>query len=572
VGKIYIAFGFIASVWALQAQTVTVTTTPGTLTFTYQSGSSTLPRAQSVAVKPSAGKPTFTTSTPPTDYWLTVNMDSGTLPASISVEVNPTSLAVGTYMSAVTITVAGAASPAVVTVGLEVTSPPSTLTLSATNLSFTAPPSPSVAQTVTLSTNDSPISYTATAGATWLSVSPAVGIVLPGDLATLTVNVNASNLAPQVVPYSANITVVASGASVTAKSQNILVTVTVQNLTPSIVSIWPPVLPEGAGPQTITIRGTSFYSATTVAVQGVAAPLATTILSPTALLAVVPASLLTQGGVLDVVVENPSPGGASAPDPVSVGNIPTIYGVFSAASYTSATVSPGELVTIFGSDIGPAIPATMDVVAGYATTALGNVTVTISGVAAPILYVSLNQITVQVPYEVGLGAGQPVAVTYGANIPASTTVTIAATAPGIFSTDGSGLGEAAAINTGATSGLVTLNSNTNPANIGDTVSLFLTGEGNYNLAPLSGNTNTGFIIPIGFTPLPQMSPLPTVNIGGVDASAGVSYAGPVPGSILGVLQINVVVPLGSATGQAVPVTVTIGGVQAQAGVTINVHP
>ena len=69
-----------------------------------------------------------------------------------------------------------------------------------------------------------------------------------------------------------------------------------------------------------------------------------------------------------------------------------------------------------------------------------------------------------------------------------------------------------------------------------------------------GATNTGFIIPVGYTPLPQLSPLPTVNIGGVDASAGVSYAGPVPGSILGVLQINVVVPLGSATGQAVPVS------------------
>jgi uncharacterized protein (TIGR03437 family) len=46
----------------------------------------------------------------------------------------------------------------------------------------------------------------------------------------------------------------------------------------------------------------------------------------------------------------------------------------------------------------------------------------------------------------------------------------------------------------------------------------------------------------------------------------------VPGSILGVLQINVVVPLGSSTGTAVPLTVTIGGVTAQSNVTLNVHP
>ena len=427
-----------ASVWAGALEAQTVTTTPGMLTFTYQSGSTTLPKAQSVAVKPSTGKPTFTTSTPPTDFWLTVNMDSGTLPASISVEVNPTSLAVGTYTSSVSITVAGIASPAVVTVTLEVTSPPSTLTLSASNLLFTAPPSPSVAQTVTLSTNDSPISFTATSGATWMSVSPSVGIVLPGDLATLTVNVNASSLAPQVAPYTANITVVASGASVTAKSQNILVTLTVQSITPTIISIWPPVLPENAGPQTITIRGTSFYSATLVAVQGVAAPLATTVLSPTALLAVVPASLLTQGGTLDMTVENPSPGGSSPADPVVVANVLTIFGVFSAASYASATISPGELVTLFGSNIGPAIPASMSIVGGYVDTVLGNETVTVGGQSAPILYVSANQVTVQVPYEVGAGAGQPVVVTNGANLPATTLVNIAATAPGIFTADGSG--------------------------------------------------------------------------------------------------------------------------------------
>jgi uncharacterized protein (TIGR03437 family) len=282
--------------------------------------------------------------------------------------------------------------------------------------------------------------------------------------------------------------------------------------------------------------------------------------------------LLTQGGTLNVVVENPAPGGSSAADPVIVANVPTIFGVFSSASYASATVSPGELVTMFGSNIGPAIPATMSVVGGYADTTLANVTVTIGGQSAPILYVSANQVTVQVPYEVTTGAGQAVVVTNGANLPATTTVTIAATAPGIFSADGSGVGEAAAINTGATSGLVTLNSTTNPAKIGDTVSLYLTGEGNYNLAPLSGITNTGFIIPVGFSPLPQLSPLPTVNIGGVDASAGVSYAGPVPGSILGILQINVVVPLGSSTGQSVPVGVTIGGVTAQSNATLNIHP
>ncbi len=174
MSKIIFACGILVSAWvaSLQAQTATVTTTPGTLSFTYQSGSSTLPKAQSVAVKPSTGKPTFTTSTPPADFWLTVNMDSGTLPTAVGVEVNPTSLAVGTYTSSVTFTVAGVGSPAVITVTLQITAAPSTLAVTPSTLIFTAPPSPSIAQTLTLSTNGSPISFTATSGVPWMTVTP----------------------------------------------------------------------------------------------------------------------------------------------------------------------------------------------------------------------------------------------------------------------------------------------------------------------------------------------------------------------------------------------------------------
>ena len=100
--------------------------------------------------------------------------------------------------------------------------------------------------------------------------------------------------------------------------------------------------------------------------------------------------------------------------------------------------------------------------------------------------------------------------------------------------------------------------------------LYLTGEGDYNAVPLSGTTNTGYVIPGTLSPLPQMSPLPTVTIGG--ASATVSYAGPIVGSIIGVLQMNVVVPAGSTTGAAVPVVVTVGANSTQANVTLAVHP
>jgi uncharacterized protein (TIGR03437 family) len=574
VGKIFLLLCGVLT-WTLQAQTpVTATATPATLTFTYQSGATALPAAQSISLKASSGTPAFTVAiSPNTDLWLIASPGSGNLPGTLSVRVNPTSLGVGIYNATVAVTVTGVANPVNIPVTLTVTAAPSTLTLSQTTLTFTAPPIPVNSQTLTLSTNGAPISYTAT-GSTWMTVSPAIGVVLPGDPVTLTVAVDPSSLTPQTAPYTAKITIVASGASVTAKSQNVTVNLTLNSTAPTITSVWPSTLPVNGGAQTLTIRGTNFYAATVAKIQGVATALATTVLSPTGLLAVIPATSLTAAGTLNVLAENPAPGGDSATSPVTVASIPTIIGVVDAASYAVGPVSPGQLVTIFGTNIGPAVPLPMSIANGYVATSLGGVSVTIDGQNAPLIYVSANQISAQVPYEATVGANKQVSLTNGANPAATATVTIAATSPGIFTADGSGAGQAAALNYSAATTEYTLNSSTNPAKIGDTVLLYLTGEGNYNAAPLSGvalASNTGYIIPASLSSnLPQVNPLPTVTIGG--ANATVAYAGPIVGSILGVLQMNVVVPTGSATGAAVAVAVTIGGNSTQSNVTLSIHP
>jgi uncharacterized protein (TIGR03437 family) len=297
--------------------------------------------------------------------------------------------------------------------------------------------------------------------------------------------------------------------------------------------------------------------------------------SSTILTAVVPASLQTSAGNLVLVVSNPAgDSAASKASTITVGNTASIYnnGVVSAASYASDAVSPGELVSIFGVNIGPTSPAPMSVTNGYVDTSLNGVSVQIDGQAAPLVYISQNELTVQVPYEAALGANKTVAITNGTN---SASTTIQDTAPGIFTADGSGTGQAAALNLAAGTGVFTLNSSTTPAKIGDTLILYLTGEGNYNAQPISGTTNTGYIVQSSVNPLPQLNPLPTVSIGGVDASAGVTFAGPIVGSMLGLLEIEVTVPAGSATGAAVPVVVTIGGnstLTDQPNVTVAIHP
>ena len=563
---------------ATASPAVTVTATPGSATFTYQIGAA-LPSPVTISVRTNTGTPTFTAVVAPpppgeTSLWLTVSPSSGKLPGSLSLRANPTSLGVGTYNGSITVTVAGVATPLSIPVTLVVNAAPSALALSSTALNFVVPivPPATNGQTVLLSTTSAPISFTATAGTTsWLQVSPGVGMVLPGYVVPLGIVVNPSGLNPQAAPYVGKITV-GAGAGTATRSQTITVNLTVNSSPPTITNIWPSTLPMNAGAQTVTIYGTNIYKATVAKVQGVAAPLTTTQLNDTAVLAIIPANLLTTATTLNVLLSNPAPGGDSATSPLIVANAPTIAAIANAASYDTTAISPGELVSIFGANIGPSAQGSMNITGGFVDKTLGGVSVKVDGQDAPILFVSQNQVNIQIPYEVTVGAAKTVVLTNGANPPVNSTVTIAAADPGIFTSDPTrpGAGQAAVLNYDATTLQYTLNTAANPAKLGDTILLYLTGEGDYPPGSFAVPSHTGYTVPATLNPLPQLNPLPTVMIGG--AAATVSYAGPILNSIVGVLQINAVVPAASTTGTGVPVVVSVGANNSQANVTIAVHP
>ena len=425
MNKILLLCGTLA--WALPAQTVTVTATPSSATFNYQIGTTALPAAQTITVKASSGTPTFTATSPAPAAWLTVSPATGRVPGSLTVRVNPTSLTAKTYVSSVTLTVTGVA-PVTIPVTLVVTPAPSTLTLSATSVPFATPPNPPATQTVTMSTNGAPISFTATSGSPWLTVTTLKGIgapdvVTPGEQYPLILSVDSSLLVPQAAPYVGKVTVVASGAAVTVKSQSITVNLTVNSSVPTITSVWPATLPVNGAAQTITIYGTNFYGATLAKVKGVATSLVTTTFkdSSTFVQAVVPASMLTAPTTLKVLVSNPAPGGDSvATVDVAVVNAAVITAVVNAASYATGTVtapdigtvSPGELVSIYGTNLGPTTPAAMSITGGgfVDTVSASGVAVTVDGTAAPLIYVSETQINVQVPYEAAIGTKKVVSV------------------------------------------------------------------------------------------------------------------------------------------------------------------
>ena len=109
-----------------------------------------------------------------------------------------------------------------------------------------------------------------------------------------------------------------------------------------------------------------------------------------------------------------------------------------------------------------------------------------------------------------------------------TTAVMNQAVPGIFTQTGDGVGTAAALNQDNT-----VNSPTNPAVQGSTITIFGTGQGFIAGAPPDGN--------ISNAPL-QTARAPTVIIGtGFVPSANITYAGLAP-TLVGVWQVNVTIP------------------------------
>lgn len=234
----------------------------------------------------------------------------------------------------------------------------------------------------------------------------------------------------------------------------------------------------------------------------------------------------------------------------------SIAAVANAASGLTGPVSGGEVVVFYGAGMGPGgLTVNQANANGQYSSSLAGVTVDFGTYQAPILYVSPNQVAVVVPFEV---SGQTVQVStqYQGEFATPFPVSVAQATPGIFTANLSGQGLAAAIN--IQNGAYSYNSAANPANAGDFVEIYLTGAGQTSPSGVDGQAYTGTascVLPV------------TVTVGG--KTAPTNYCGGVPGQIPGLTQINVAIPTGLTAGLA-PVTVQLGGVSAQSGVTIAV--
>lgn len=232
--------------------------------------------------------------------------------------------------------------------------------------------------------------------------------------------------------------------------------------------------------------------------------------------------------------------------PASATNTPVITGVVNAASYAGGSVAPGEIVDIFGRNLGPQglATGTLDANGNLGTNVAGT-QVVFNGVAAPLLYASEFVVSAVVPFQMSGAASVSVAVTAGGANSAAQTFSAAPTAPGIFTDDSSGNGQAAVLNAD-----YSVNSDDNPAVPGAVVILYATGGGEFN-------EDSG-----------QLLASATATVGGQPAA--ILFAGQAGGEIAGAVQVNLQLPEG-ITGD-LPVVLTLGGVPSQSTASIAVQP
>ncbi len=244
--------------------------------------------------------------------------------------------------------------------------------------------------------------------------------------------------------------------------------------------------------------------------------------------------------------------------------VPQVAGVTSAASFAVGPVSPGEIVSVFGSNLGPAPPGVgmqLNSAGTALTTSLGGTQVFFDDVPAALTYAGAGQVNGVVPYGV---AGKPttqLTVAYQGGTSAPVTLNVQAATPAVFSLDFQGEGNGAILNQDNS-----LNGKSKPAARGSVVQIFLTGGGVTNPASTDGWITT---LIDGQWPLLTAQPV-TVTIGGV-ASPQINYSGGAPGAVAGLTQINAVVPDSVTPGSALPLVIGIGSWQSQSGITIAVN-
>ncbi len=502
------------------------------------------------------------------------------------VDVDPTGLQAGFYYGTVQVLAPTAVNnPQSVSVILNVLPAGSHLgpIVEPTGLIFTAPEGqfPSSQTVLVQSINSTPLTFhsgvTTIDGSPWLTTLPPDGVVTQAQPARIVIQPQTGNLSPGV--YRGSLTLSFSDGSIRVVA---VVVVVIPNANASKASR----LVSGCTPKTLVPVFTQISSGFTaapgfpgqVAVQVVddcGTPMTTGDViasfsngdSPLRLTSLKDSNWVGTWTPQRVISPITVTADATIPDHNLKGEValtgtlqasgatPILGAGVNGASY-QPTLSPGSFVTLFGSQLAQnTLPATG---APLPTTLAGS-TIYIAGNQVPLFYASDGQVNAILPYGLAVNTTQQLVVSRGSTLSVPQGITLAAAAPGIFSTNGQGSGQGFIEGYDA-NGHATLADPSNPVSVGQTIVIYCTGLGEVSPSVTAG-------APTPLSPLSTTVNQVIVTIGGV--TAPVAFAGLVPGQV-GEYQVNAVIPSGVTPGDQVPVVLTAAG-QQSAPVTIAVH-
>jgi uncharacterized protein (TIGR03437 family) len=231
---------------------------------------------------------------------------------------------------------------------------------------------------------------------------------------------------------------------------------------------------------------------------------------------------------------------------------PAILGLVNVAeSVVGEGLAPGEMVGIYGMNLGPDPGAFAGFTGGALPLDLGGTEVLFNGIRAPLRWAGNGQVNALVPFELSGSPTANVQVRVNGQLSNVAQLPVLTAEPAIFSYPS---GYALALNQDGS-----VNSQQNPAQLGSVVTIFLNGAGLQTPAPADGiRAPFG---PIAASPVEVQAPVPGSYGEPIWKDTHVLYAGAAPGEIAGLMQVNFrlpSVPAPSLNGQ-MDIVVIVGG-------------
>jgi len=183
---------------------------------------------------------------------------------------------------------------------------------------------------------------------------------------------------------------------------------------------------------------------------------------------------------------------------------------------------------------------------------LEGASVVIAGESSPLFFVSSGQINAAVPLDVTPNTSQQVLIARDTTISVPVSVDVAPAQPAVFldpQPNAPNQGAVFAVRNTASGQTTFLAESATPAAAGDTLVIYCAGLGAVNATVAPGAASPT-------SPPADTIAKPTVAVGGV--TAHVAFSGLSPG-LVGVYQVNAVMPTGIAASDQAPLVITIAG-------------